>query len=255
MSIYGIVTICDNIEIVHGIWQMELYAPQIAAISIPGQFINLYLDDDTLLLPRPISLSAILSERLQIIYRVVGKGTKRFSALHRGDQIKIMGPLGNGFMLPDTPKHNIVIGGGLGIPPLLELTRQLKGRTEVFLGFSKRPFLTDEFEQLGIVVRVATQDGGKGYQGNVMELLENTTPDGDMIFACGPHPMLHSVAVWAEQHNIPSQLSMEERMACGLGTCLGCTVKVRRTNAKDWEYLRVCKDGPVFWGSEVIWDE
>lgn len=255
MSKYGIATICDNIEIASGIWQMELYAPQIAATAVPGQFINLYSNDNMLLLPRPFSLSAILPERLQIIYRVVGKGTRQFSTLRRGDQIKIMGPLGNGFTLPDTPRTNIVIGGGLGIPPLLELARRLKGRTEVFLGFSHKPFLTEEFEQLGVTVHVATQDGCKGYQGTVIELLENTTPDGNMIFACGPRPMLHSVAEWAEQHNIPSQLSLEERMACGLGACLGCAVKVQRAGAKDWEYLKVCKDGPVFWGAEVIWNE
>lgn len=255
MSKYGIATICDNIEIASGIWQMELYAPRIAATAVPGQFINLYPNDKTLLLPRPISLSAILPERLQIIYRIVGKGTKQFSALHCGNQIKIMGPLGNGFMLSDTPENNIVIGGGLGIPPLLELVRRLKGKTEVFLGFSHKPFLTEEFEQLGVVVHIATQDGHNGYQGNVMELLENKAPDGNMIFACGPRPMLYSVAKWAEQHDIPSQLSLEERMACGLGACLGCAVKVKRTGTKDWEYLKVCKDGPVFWGSEVIWDE
>ena len=166
-----------------------------------------------------------------------------------------MGPLGNGFMLPDVQKHSIVIGGGLGIPPLLELVRQLKGTTDVFLGFSQKPFLTEDFERLGAAVHVATQDGCKGYRGNVMELLENTAPDGDIIFACGPRPMLHSVSEWAGRHSIPSQLSMEERMACGLGACLGCAVKVRKTGADDWEYKKVCKDGPVFWGSEVIWDE
>ena len=255
MSTYGIATICNNMEIVSGIWQMELYAPRIAAEAIPGQFINLYSDDNTLLLPRPMSLSAILSDRLQIIYRIVGKGTKQFSALHRGEQIKIMGPLGNGFMLPDVQKHSIVIGGGLGIPPLLELVRQLKGKTDAFLGFSQKPFLTENFEQLGASVYVATQDGCNGFRGNVMELLENTASDGDIIFACGPRPMLRSVSEWAGRHSIPSQLSMEERMACGLGACLGCVVKVQRKGADDWEYLKVCKDGPVFWGAEVIWDE
>lgn len=88
-----------------------------------------------------------------------------------------------------------------------------------------------------------------------MELLENTASDGDIIFACGPRPMLRSVSEWAGRHSIPSQLSMEERMACGLGACLGCVVKVQRKGADDWEYLKVCKDGPVFWGAEVIWDE
>lgn len=255
MSTYGIATICNNVEIASGIWQMELYAPQIAAEAIPGQFINLYSDDNTLLLPRPMSLSAILSDRLQIIYRIVGKGTKQFSALHHGEQIKIIGPLGNGFMLPDVQKHSIVIGGGLGIPPLLELVHQLKGKTDVFLGFSQKPFLTESFERLGASVYVATQDGCNGYRGNVMELLENTASDGDIIFACGPRPMLRSVSEWAGRHSIPSQLSMEERMACGLGACLGCVGKVGRKGADDWEYLKVCKDGPVFWGAEVIWDE
>lgn len=165
MSTYGIATICDNVEIASGIWQMELYAPQIAAEAIPGQFINLYSDDNTLLLPRPMSLSAILSDRRQIIYRIVGKGTEQFSALHHGEQIKIMRPLGNGFLLPDVPKHNIVIGGGLGIPPLLELVRRLKGKTDVFLGFFQKPFLTEKFERLGVAVHLAMQDGCRGVSG------------------------------------------------------------------------------------------
>ena len=121
MSIYGNATISNNFEILPGIWQMELYAPQIAAKARPGQFINLYPNDSTLLLPRPISLSEILPESLRIIYRIVGNGTKQFSTLQNGSQIKIMGPLGNGFVLPSSVERSIVIGGGLGIPPLIEL--------------------------------------------------------------------------------------------------------------------------------------
>lgn len=254
MSTYESVTICDNVEVVPGIWQMELYAPKIAAKALPGQFINLYAVDKTLLLPRPISLSAILPERLRVVYRIAGKGTEQFSRLHREEQIKIMGPLGNGFVLPDISKNSIVIGGGLGIPPLLELVHRLKGKITVFLGFSQKPFLTEEFEKTGAAVHIATQDGCMGYKGNVIELLEKIVPDGDMIFACGPQLMLQSTVKWAKKHHIPSQISMEERMACGLGACLGCAVKVQRTDAEDWEYLRVCKDGPVFRGEEVVWD-
>lgn len=255
MSIYGNATISNNFEILPGIWQMELYAPQIADKARPGQFINLYPNDSTLLLPRPISLSEILPESLRIIYRIVGNGTKQFSTLQNGSQIKIMGPLGNGFVLPSSVERSIVIGGGLGIPPLIELTRRLKGSVEVFLGFRQQPFLVEEFKRSDVTVHVATQDGCQGYHGNIIGLLEHIAPTGSNVFACGPRPMLHSVANWAEQYDIPAQLSIEERMACGLGACLGCAIKIRKSYTSDWEYLKVCKDGPVFWGKEVIWDE
>jgi len=255
MSIYGTATVLKNFEIAQEIWQMELFAPQIATVASPGQFINLYPNDSTLLLPRPISLSAILTEEIQIIYRVVGHGTRQFSNLQSGEEIKIMGPLGNGFTLPNADKQNIVIGGGLGIPPLSELVRRLKGRTEVFLGFSGKVFLTEEFDRPGITVHIATQDGSRGYCGNVMDLVKHISPAGNHVFACGPRPMLKSVAQWANAHDIPAQLSMEERMACGHGACLGCAVKIRKEGMRDWEYLKVCKDGPVFDGREVIWDE
>ena len=255
MSTYETAYIRSNLEIAPGIWRMELYAPKIAATARPGQFINLYPDDTTLLLPRPISLSAILPECLRIVYRIVGNGTKQFSTMRSGEPIKVMGPLGNGFSLPAVPGHNIVIGGGLGIPPLLELVQQLKGSTEIFLGFSDLPFLVEEFRISDGKIHIATQTGNKGYRGNVIELLENISPAGNMIFACGPRPMLQAASVWAERNHIPIQVLMEERMACGLGACMGCAIKIRKSGETDWQYRKVCKDGPVFWGEEVVWNE
>lgn len=255
MSTYETAFIHNNLEIAPNIWRMELYAPKIAATARPGQFINLYPNDNTLLLPRPISLSAILPEYLRIVYRIVGNGTKQFSTMRDGESIKVMGPLGNGFTIPDSVGHNIVVGGGLGIPPLLELVRRLKGSTEIFLGFSDIPFLLQEFENFGEEIHIATLSGKKGYRGNVIELLKNISPVGNMVFACGPHPMLQTASLWAEQANIPIQVSMEERMACGLGACMGCAIRIQKSGETDWQYRKVCKDGPVFWGTEVVWNE
>lgn len=176
------------------------------------------------------------------------------STLRKNDFIQIMGPLGNGFTLSGNNKSNLVIGGGLGIPPLLELSRRLNEKTEILLGYSDEPFMVEDFQRLGLNVNISTQSGSYGFHGNVLELLEGINPSADQIFACGPRSMLMSVSAWAKKHSIPIQVSMEERMACGIGACLGCGIKIQKQGESDWKYMRVCKDGPVFSGEEVVWD-
>lgn len=255
MNTNCIATIINNEEITSGIWRMELAAPEIAQIARPGQFIQLYPPDERNLLARPISLSSISKKSVTIVYRVVGKGTKQFSQLKINDCVRIMGPLGNGFALPDKTIKSIIVGGGLGIPPLLELSKRLCRNTEVLLGYQDTPFMAEEFRRLGLNVHIASQSGNYGLHGTVWDLLAEIKPSAELLFACGPRPMLKSVSEWAKAHSIPIQVSMEERMACGIGACLGCGVKIQKPGEPGWKYLRVCKDGPVFSGEEVVWDE
>lgn len=255
MNTYCTATILNQEEIMSGVWKMELAAPDIARIARPGQFIQLYPPDERNLLARPISLSSVSEKSVTIVYRVVGKGTKQFSQLKRNNCIRVMGPLGNGFTMPDKTTRSIVVGGGMGIPPLLELAKQLNKNTEILLGYRDIPFMTEDFQKLGLKVHIASQSGNYGFQGTVLDLLENIAPSAGQVFACGPRQMLYSVSIWAKNHSIPIQVSMEERMACGIGACLGCGVKILKHGESDWKYMRVCKDGPVFSGEEVVWNE
>ncbi len=248
--------ILHNKELVQGIYEMIILAPEIAKEACPGQFINLYTGKGEMILPRPISICEIdkADGTLRLLYQAVGKGTSYFSTLQSGETIKILGPLGNGFTMNQC-QNSVVIGGGIGVPPLLELVKQLKGSVQVFIGAKTTPILEKEFQELGAEVFVATEDGGYGLHGNVMDYIRKVAPNPDAIFACGPKGLLRAISDWAEEKGIDAQVSMEERMACGIGACVGCTVKIRKKNAVDWENLKVCKDGPVFLSSEVIWDE
>ncbi|MDR5659322.1 dihydroorotate dehydrogenase electron transfer subunit [Serpentinicella sp. ANB-PHB4] len=250
------VKILSNKEIVPGMYELDILAPKMAQISEPGQFMNLYCKSESRLLPRPISICEINkeAETLKLIYAVVGKGTEEISQMREGETIKVMGPFGNGFKVGKEQDH-IIIGGGVGTPPLLELVKHLKGKKRVYLGFRTNPILVEAFEKHGAEVHVATEDGSFGTKGNVMDILTKTEPQGDIVYSCGPKPMLKAVYNWAKEKNIPSQLSFEERMACGIGACLVCTCKIQREQEVDWENRRVCKDGPVFNGDEVIWDD
>lgn len=253
MGIYT-AEIKSNKEIALNIFKMEVEAADIAGIVKPGQFIQLYPPSEKNMLARPFSVSSVSNEGVTIVYRIVGIGTKLLSNLRQNDFVQIMGPLGNGFTLSDNDAGNLVIGGGLGIPPLLELSKRLQGKTEVLLGYSDEPFMVEDFQKLNLPVRISTITGKVGFHGNVLELLKSMNPSVGQIFACGPRPMLKSVSEWAKKHGIPIQVSMEERMACGIGACLGCGIKIQRQGENDWKYMRVCKDGPVFLGEEVVWD-
>ncbi len=249
--------ILKNQPIATDLWEMVVEAKDIADTATVGQFVNLYIGKGELLLPRPISICEILKEKnsLRFIYGVVGKGTKELTHKAVGEKIQILGPIGTGFQIKEEIQDHIVIGGGIGTPPLLELVKNLQGNVSVYLGFRSEPILIEEFEQLGAKVYVATDDGSAGIKGTVIHLLQKHTPTAQMIYACGPKAMLAALAQWAAQKEIPIQVSMEERMACGIGACVGCTCKTQKQGEEDWQHLKVCKDGPVFWGNEVIWYE
>ena len=238
-------------EIASDIFSLWIKDEEIVKDAKPGQFLSVYCKDGSRLLPRPISICEINKEdyTLRIVYRVVGKGTEEMSKYKAGDFVGIMGPLGNGFM-PEGTKA-LLIGGGIGIPPMLQLAKELNCEKQIVLGYRDELFLNKEFEDFGSVY-LSTEDGSAGVKGNVIDAITENNIDADIIFACGPTPMLKGVKEYAQKNGITAQLSLEERMACGIGACLACVCqskeKDHHTNVNN---KRVCKDGPVFYAGEV----
>ena len=238
-------------KLADGIYSMWLDAPELAKESVPGQFIDLYSADGSKLLPRPISLCEIdrAAGTLRIVYRIAGKGTKEFSMLTSDHTITILGPLGNGFTKKD--KKAILIGGGIGIPPMLQLAKELTCEKSIVLGFRDEEFLSDEFEPYGTVYK-SSDNGTIGVNGTVMDAIREYGIEGTEIYACGPTPMLRAIQSYALEHGIEAQLSLEERMACGVGACLACVCKSKEIDDHSQvKNKRVCKDGPVFYAEEV----
>lgn len=224
-----------------------------------GQFINVYTKDASKLLPRPISICEIGKDSLRIVYRVAGAGTAEFSEYKDGDIIEIMGPLGNGFPIEETVSKDIVlIGGGIGVPPMLETAKRIMSvsgdekKPEIVLGYrNDELFLIDEFKKTGNV-HIATDDGSVGTKGTVIDAIIEQDIKGKVIFACGPKPMLKAIKDYALSNKITAWISMEERMACGVGACLGCVCKTTDTDDHSKvRNARVCADGPVFNAEEV----
>ena len=242
----------SQVQLADGVYSMELLAPEIASAARAGQFISVYTKDKSKLLPRPISLCGIDRERgiLRIVYRVAGAGTAEFSAYRAGDSVEIMGPLGNGFTLKD--KKAILIGGGIGVPPMLELMKELSCERTAVLGYrDQQLFLKDEFEACGPVC-VTTEDGSAGTKGNVLDAIREQGVEGEIIYACGPAPMLRAVKAYAQEKGIECYISLEERMACGIGACLACVCQSKDVDSHSHVHnKRICKDGPVFAAEEV----
>ena len=239
-------------EIAPAIYSLWIKTDKIAQYAKAGQFISIYCEDGSRLLPRPISICEIDKEdcALHLVYRIAGAGTEEFSQKQTGDHLSVMGPLGNGFPLKS--KKAFLIGGGIGIPPMLELAKQLNCEKQIILGYRNSDmFLLDEFKKQGEVY-IATEDGSVGSKGNVLDAIRENDLEADVIFACGPKPMLRAIKAYALEKGIPCWVSMEERMACGIGACLGCVCQSTETDAHSHVHnKRVCKDGPVFRSTEV----
>ncbi|MBQ2283059.1 MAG: dihydroorotate dehydrogenase electron transfer subunit [Agathobacter sp.] len=238
-------------EIGNGIFDLLIQTENIAKNAKAGQFISLYSNDSSRLLPRPISLCEINREEgtLRLVYRVAGKGTDEFSKLQEKDTIRVLGPLGNGFDLGE--KSAFLIGGGIGIPPMLQLAKELKCEKQIVLGYRDELFLLDDFKGLGDVY-FSTEDGSAGTKGNVIDAIKANGLKADVIYACGPTPMLRGLKEFAIENDMECYISMEERMACGIGACLACVCKTKEkdhhTNVNN---KRICKEGPVFNAREV----
>ena len=238
-------------EIADDIYSMWIEAKDIAEHAKAGQFLSVYSNDGSRLLPRPISICEIDREKgkLRLVYRVAGKGTKEFSDMHAAATLKVMGPLGNGF--PKKEKKAFLIGGGIGIPPMLELAKELDCEKQMVLGYRDELFLNDEFKPYGTVT-IATEDGSAGTKGNVLDAIRENGLTADIIYACGPTPMLRAIKQYAAEHDIECYISMEERMACGIGACLACVCQSKDKDAhSNVNNKRICKEGPVFLAEEV----
>ena len=233
------------------VFSMIIEAKDIAVQARPGQFVDLYSADGSKLLPRPISLCEIdkAAGTLRLVYRVAGKGTLEFSKLTSDHTIDVLGPLGNGFNLEDGKA--ILIGGGIGIPPMLQLAKELNCEKSIVLGYRDEEFLSEEFAPYGQVYK-SSDNGAIGVKGTVMDAIKEYGIEGTHIYACGPTPMLRAIQQYALENGIRAQLSLEERMACGVGACLACVCKSKEIDDHSMVHnKRICKDGPVFYAEEV----
>lgn len=238
-------------EIATEVYSMWLRTEQIAELSKPGQFVALYCEDGSRLLPRPISICEVdrADRAIRLVYRIAGKGTEEFSGYHTGEQLRVVGPLGNGY--PKKSKRALLLGGGIGIPPMLQLAKELDCEKNIVLGYRDERFLEEEFRAHGQVY-VATEDGSCGTRGNVLDAIRENGLDAEIIYACGPMPMLRAVKAYAAEHEMECWLSLEERMACGIGACLGCVCKSTKKDEHTHVHnKRICTEGPVFRAEEV----
>ena len=251
--------ICENAKLVKcsklsdGIFEMYIET-KAASYAKPGQFVMVYPKDSATILPRPISICEVCGDTLRLVYRVQGKGTGEFSLYKEGETVKVLGPLGNGFPVEKAKgKKAVLIGGGIGVPPILELAKALKGEDATILaGYRNSDLFLDEDFKKQAPLEIATEDGSVGTKGNVMDVIRIKNLKCDVIYACGPMPMLRAIKKYAEENGVTAYISLEERMACGVGACLGCVSKTTHKDSHSHvNNARVCTEGPVFEASEV----
>ena len=238
-------------QIGEDIYSLWIQTKEIAKEAVPGQFISVYCRDASRMLPRPISICELDQEqgRLRMVYRVAGAGTAEFAGYKAGEELKVMGPLGNGF--PLKAKKALLVGGGIGVPPMLELAKQLPGEKTLVMGYRSETYLEPELAAAAPLY-IATEDGSKGTSGNVLDAIRANGLTAEVLYACGPTPMLRALKAYAEERGMEAWISLEERMACGIGACLACVCRSKdvdeHTHVKN---KRICKEGPVFNAQEV----
>lgn len=257
--------VLQNIAVQPGIYEMTIAAPEIAKSATPGQFVMvrpIYRSFEPFL-NRPFGISDIDAAKgtINILYIVVGRGTDLMSEMQQGDDVFLVGPVGNGFTVIPEQKNVVLAAGGMGIAPLLPLAKVLRNagiNVYGLMGASKAAALvgTDNWQEAGVQVQIATDDGSVGKQGFVTALLEDLLVKEkiDFIYCCGPTPMMARTVEIAEKHGVPIEVSLEKRMGCGIGVCMGCICKLKQADGSVKQY-RVCYDGPVFRGEEVVFDD
>lgn len=255
------VDIVSNERVTDDAWLMALRSGEIARAARPGQFVMIRVSSGLdPLLRRPFSICGIKDELFLLLYRVVGKGTLMMTELGEGEKLRVLGPLGKGFAVPEKRVSRLLVGGGIGIAPLVFLA-QFHGDTDLtfMTGFrSARDVIVPETitgRHAGPLV--ATDDGTQGHHGPVTDLLEKVLREKQgetarIVYACGPKPMLKKVADTVRAWKIPCQVSLEANMACGLGACQGCAVKASAASGRSYFY--VCREGPVFDAEDIDWD-
>lgn len=233
--------------------RMVIEAPQIAEAAQPGQFVHVKKPDSVNFLRRPFSIADADRENgtITLIYRIVGKGTAEYAAMKVGEAFSILGPIGNGFALKDG--RPLLIGGGVGIAPLIYLSRQLKDKKPILLigGKNKDEVFWEKYlQEFADKIYITTDDGSVGFKGFTVQLLPQILAENNIehIYTCGPNIMMEGVAKLAHKHDIDCQVSLEKRMACGIGVCLGCTFEDKLTGKR----RKVCTEGPVFASKEVF---
>lgn len=236
--------------------QFVIYCPEIAALAEPGQFVHILPVGHTL--RRPISLCEINREKgtICIVFEIKGNGTDKLAQCNQGDCMDVLGPLGHGFTLLPEAKHVVMIGGGIGNPPMLPLAQYYQKRATVISGFRSAEFiiLQNAFQKAGAETILCTDNGTMGRNALVTEPLKELLMQKkiDAVYACGPKPMLKAIAAIANEQNVFCEVSLEERMGCGIGACLVCACKLEREGKS--VSAHVCKDGPVFSSKEVVWE-
>ena len=250
-----------NKRVKNNFFHCLILAPSVALAAKPGQFVDVRINDRyEPLLRRPFGVHNVNGKTFEILYEVVGKGTELFSQKKTGEYLDVLGPLGNGFSIDQRTKEpknqrTILVAGGMGVAPLAFLAKELKKtKPVVLIGAKTKNHITCEYEfkKLGCDVKIATDDGSRGFKGYVSDLLKKLlTTDyclQSTVYACGPRPMLKEICRIAKEHHLPTQVSLEEHMSCGVGACLGCAVNTKQG------FRRVCKDGPVFSAQDLIWE-
>ena len=255
MSIQENCTVRENQALSHNIFALTIEAPRICALAQPGQFVHITCGDANLL-RRPISICQAKDGMLKIVFVVKGDGTKWLSERRAGDVLDIVGPAGRGFDLTKLGEKPVFIGGGIGVPPMLQTMQAAKAQgaqPTAILGFrnASAVILEEDFKAVGTVY-TATDDGSYGIHGFVSDVLKEHISEYTSVCCCGPKPMLRALASIAEEAGIPCQVSMEERMGCGIGACLVCVCSLKKEHGET-RYGHVCKDGPVFDSKEVQW--
>ncbi len=252
--------VISQVSLAPGIYDLNIETT-LAQSAHAGQFVGVFTDNASLLLPRPISICGVSDDRksIRLVYRVAGKGTDEFSRLKEGDEVSLLGVLGNGYDIEKIKSigngntRALLLGGGIGVPPMLQLAKELQAagvKVISVMGYRDAgTFLLDEFKKYSDTY-VASEDGSVGTKGNVLDAVKENGSEFDCICACGPLPMLKAIKTFAGEK--PAFISLEERMACGVGACLGCIVKT--TDVDHHSHVnnaRICTDGPVFEASEV----
>lgn len=247
--------IIEKSALAQDIFSFTLLCPEAAAQAQPGQFVHILPEGFGL--RRPISIAGIDRKNgtLRIVFAVRGKGTEILSRLNPGENMDMIAPIGHGFTLKPEASHVILVGGGIGVPPMLPLAEYYGSKATAISGFRSFPqvILQDDLQKSGAQTICCTEDGTAGaIMGFVTQPLEQLLSEGaDAVYACGPEPMLKAVAELCLRNKTYCEISLEERMACGIGACLGCACRIKEA---DGEYFRhVCKNGPVFRAEEVLW--
>ena len=255
MSIQEICRAASNTRLGEGLYQLVLDAPQIAAAAQCGQFVHIACGEGNLL-RRPISICEAGEGRLRIVFQVKGEGTRWLADRKEGDTLDVLGPLGHGFDTAALGARPVLLGGGIGVPPMLQAAKCAKAAgaaPRAVLGFrNKGAVILEEDFRAVCETFVTTDDGSYARHGFVTDVLQELVADATGVAACGPKPMLKAIAAIAKQAGLPCQVSMEERMGCGIGACLVCACALKAENGET-RYGHVCKDGPVFNAEEVEW--